>query len=167
MHVFPTLDYLFSKCDQRQPVSLDTPWRVPFGTWIWGEPDLARPARGALGESVNVSLEMAGSSHGLPKPVRSALRGMGTLVGKLVRVVGLEPTLPCGNQILHPTMAFATLASAVIRLGGLMGWTLSSPWAFAVRWLPLSLYTFPIARAWLGVGIVDRRKRSPSLTANY
>jgi len=64
-------------------------------------------------------------------------------------------------------MAFATLASAVIRLGGLMGWTLSSPWAFAGRWLPLSLYTFPIARAWLGVGIVDRRKRSPSLTADY
>jgi hypothetical protein len=39
----------------------------------------------------------------------------------LVRVVGIEPTLPCGNQILHPTMAFATLASAVIRLGGFDG----------------------------------------------
>ena len=35
-----------------------------------------------------------------------------------------------------------------------VGWTLSSPWADAVRWLPLSLYTFPITRAWLGVGIV-------------
>ncbi len=26
----------------------------------------------------------------------------------------------------------------------------------AVRWLPLSLYTFPIARAWLGVGIAAK-----------
>jgi hypothetical protein len=34
----------------------------------------------------------------------------------MVRVVGLEPTLPCGNQILHPTMAFATLASALCAL---------------------------------------------------
>jgi hypothetical protein len=39
-------------------------------------------------------------------------------------------------------------------IGALVGWTLSSPWAFAVRWLPLSLYTFLIAQAWLGVGIV-------------
>jgi hypothetical protein len=50
-------------------------------------------------------------------------------------------------------MAFATLAFA-FGIGALVGWTLSSPWAFAGRWLPLSLYTFPIARAWLGVSIV-------------
>jgi hypothetical protein len=55
----------------------------------------------------------------------------------------------------------------LLRLSGLVGWTLSSPWAFAFRWLPLSLYTFLIAQAWLGVGIVDRRKRSPNLTADY
>jgi hypothetical protein len=63
-------------------------------------------------------------------------------------------------------MAFATFAFAY-GIGALMGWTLSSPWAFAVRWLPLSLYTFPITRAWLGVGIVERRKLSPNLTASY
>jgi hypothetical protein len=44
----------------------------------------------------------------------------------MVRVVGIEPTLPCGNQILHPTMAFATLAFAK-SIGALVGWTLSSP----------------------------------------
>jgi hypothetical protein len=59
---------------------------------------------------------------------------------------------------------FRHFASASRGLSALMGWTLSSPWAFAVRWLPLSLYTFPIARAWLGVGIVERRKLSPNLT---
>ena len=39
---------------------------MPFGTGIWGEPDLALPARGALGEPLNVSLETAGSSGRLP-----------------------------------------------------------------------------------------------------
>jgi hypothetical protein len=41
-------------------------FRVPFGTGIWGEPDLALPARRALGEPVNDSLETAGSYRGLP-----------------------------------------------------------------------------------------------------
>ena len=36
---------------------------VPFGTGIWGEPDLALPTRGGLGEPVNVSLETAGGSR--------------------------------------------------------------------------------------------------------
>jgi hypothetical protein len=85
---------------------------------------------------------------------------------QLVRVVGIEPTLPSGNQILHPTMAFAT-TPLPWSIGVLMGWTLSSPWAFAVRWLPLSLYTFLITQAWLGVSIVERRKPSPNLTASY
>src|SRR5215208_1208010 len=50
-------------------------------------------------------------------------------------------------------MAFAT-TPLLCSIGVLMGWTLSSPWAFAVRWLPLSLYTFLITQAWLGVSIV-------------
>jgi hypothetical protein len=37
--------------------------------------------------------------------------GEGSGLEGLVRVVGIEPTLPCGNQILHPTMAFATFGN--------------------------------------------------------
>ena len=56
----------------------------PFGLWIGAEPRLALPARGALGEPLNVSLEVAESSHGLPKPIRSALRG----IGYTFRIIG-------------------------------------------------------------------------------
>ena len=39
---------------------------MPFGTGIGAEPQLALPARGALGEPLNVSLETGGSSAGFP-----------------------------------------------------------------------------------------------------
>ena len=47
---------------------------------------------------------------------------------------------------------------------GFVVWTMSSPYAFAFRRVPFSLYTFRIAAAWLGVVVTMTWTSSPNLT---
>ena len=67
----------------------------------------------------------------------------------LVRVEGLEPTLPIGKRIFLPTTAFA--ARQIDPVCGL-------DYLFALMRLhfrrrPFSLYTFLASQAWLGIAI--------------
>src|SRR5258706_8973210 len=57
----------------------------------------------------------------------------------------------------HPTSAFAAPRGFVV-------WSTPSPWSRDFRCPPSALYTFPLARAWLGVGSDNGPGRSPSLT---
>jgi hypothetical protein len=104
-----------------------------------------------------------------PAPIHNRRTGPSKSVGKgsfdplpltLAKSVA-EARVWCGRRDLNPhshretdfltTSTFA--AAAHQSWASFVVWTVPSPWPFSRRRHPSSLYTFPLARAWLGIGL--------------